>query len=46
MEVEGSVRPVGGWAAVEAGDSIERVRSGLGEAKMEAEHIAAELHQA
>jgi hypothetical protein len=39
----GMIRLAVEWAVVGVGDSIERVRSGLGEGKMEEEHNAAGL---
>ena len=39
----GSVRHVVEWPAVGVGDSMKHARSGLGEGRMEEEHIAAEL---
>ena len=43
MVAVGTIRLVVEWAVVGVGDSIERVRSGLGEGKMEEEHNVAEL---
>jgi len=41
--VVGTIRLVVEWAVVGVGDSIECVRSGLGEGRREEEHNAAEL---
>jgi hypothetical protein len=42
-EEVGRIRLVGECVFAGVGDSMKRVRSGLGEGKMEGEHIAVEL---